>query len=76
MSGRLYRPEPTYGAHRPGAARTTRLAQQRARAEQLDAIRLERPLTNAEQAEADQLASRHYMRVWRQQMRERFGAAR
>ncbi len=38
---------------------------------ELDAIRLERPLTAAEQAEADTLTNRAYHRHWRAHQRER-----
>jgi hypothetical protein len=43
----------------------TRLALQTRRRAELDAIRLDRALTPAEQAEADRLADRLYMREWR-----------
>lgn len=49
--------------------------EQRARADELDRIRLSRPLTGIEQEEADRLADRLYMRIYRQQRRERFGHA-
>lgn len=45
------------------------LSEQLRRAAELDAIRLERRLTPAEQAEADNLADRAYMRQWRAQQR-------
>lgn len=38
---------------------------QRRRTAELDEIRLQRPLTTSEQAEADRLADAHYLRVWR-----------
>jgi hypothetical protein len=41
------------------------LAQQLQRSAELDAIRLARKLTAEEQAEADRLADRAYMRAWR-----------
>lgn len=50
-------------------------AEQRARADELDRIRLSRPLTGIEQEEADRLADRLYMRLYRQQRSERFGHA-
>ena len=43
----------------------------RKRIDQLDTIRLERHLTDAECAEADALARRLYMRQWRAIERER-----
>jgi DNA/RNA-binding domain of Phe-tRNA-synthetase-like protein len=43
----------------------TRFAAQRARAAELDTIRLQRPLTVQERNEADNLADRLYMREWR-----------
>lgn len=46
------------------------LAQQRQRAAQLDEIRRHRPLTDAEHAEADNLAHRAYMRAWQDSQRE------
>lgn len=53
--------------------RTDRLAEQRRRVAELDAIRIDRRLTGEEQAEADRLTQRLYMRVYRQRQRERFG---
>lgn len=47
------------------------IALQRQRSEELDNIRLQRRLTDPEQAEADTLAHRLYMRQWRAQMAER-----
>lgn len=47
--------------------RTMSIAEQRDRAAQLDEIRLQRRLTDAEQDEADRLATANYMRVWRAQ---------
>lgn len=61
-------------ASQPAQVRTalaSRFAQQRERARQLDALRIERGLTHAEQAEADRLADCLYQRVRRQQLRER-----
>lgn len=52
-------------------ARRMPVPDQRRRMAELDAIRLERPLTAAEQAEADRLANRAYHREWRAQQRER-----
>lgn len=43
----------------------SRFAAQRDRSAQLDDIRLQRRLTDAEQAEADRLAHCLYMREWR-----------
>ena len=43
------------------------LADQRRRMAELDAIRLQRGLTAGEQAEADRLAHRAYMRAWHAQ---------
>lgn len=45
------------------------LPDQLRRTAELDAIRLQRRLTPAEQAEADNLADRAYMRQWRAQQR-------
>ena len=53
------------------ANRTGMLAAQRARAAQLDLIRLQRKLTEDEQAEADRLSGREHMRAWRALQRER-----
>lgn len=47
------------------------LDEQRARQRELDLIRLSRPLTTSEQAEADRLAAREQMRAWRQLQRDR-----
>lgn len=41
------------------------IAQLRRRIDDIDALRLIRPLTPAERAEADNLAHRLYMRSWR-----------
>ncbi|MFN3424522.1 MAG: hypothetical protein ACK40C_07445 [Novosphingobium meiothermophilum] len=57
-------------AHSP-AARWMPVPDQVRRLAELDAIRLERPLTAAEQAEADTLTNRAYHRQWRAQQRER-----
>lgn len=38
---------------------------QRARRDQLDALRLARPLTDAERAEAERLTNALYLREWR-----------
>ena len=46
-------------------------AELRQRIKQLDELRLQRSLSDAEQAEADQLSMRLYMREWRAQERER-----
>jgi len=46
------------------------LAQQLQRSAELDAIRLTRKLTAEEQAEADRLADRAYMRAWRARQAE------
>lgn len=51
------------------------VAAQNARREELDSLRLERPLTEAEAAEADRLTHRLYLREYRAQRRERFGHA-
>lgn len=45
------------------------VAEQLRRTAELDALRLQRPLTAAEQAEADNLADRAYHRHWRAQQR-------
>lgn len=55
--------------HHPRRRHRIALAEQLRRAAELDAIRLQRPLTAAEQAEADNLADRAYMRQWRAQQR-------
>jgi hypothetical protein len=51
----------------PAAPNPPRMSfrQQRERTRQLDAIRLQRPLTAAERAEADDLALKLYMRLYR-----------
>lgn len=46
------------------------VAEQLRRAAELDALRLQRQLTEAEQAEADNLADRAYHRHWRAMQRE------
>ena len=46
-------------------------AELRQRIKQLDELRLQRSLSDAEKAEADQLSMRLYMREWRAQERER-----
>jgi hypothetical protein len=51
--------------------RQTSVAQQRARTAELDRLRLQRPLTPQEQAEADSLSNRAYLRAWRATQRER-----
>lgn len=56
---------------RSPAARWMPVPDQVRRLAELDAIRLERPLTAAEQAEADTLTNRAYHRQWRAQQRER-----
>ncbi|NLR72841.1 hypothetical protein HGI47_18355 [Novosphingobium sp. ERN07] len=55
------------------APRQMPVAQQLRRTAELDALRLLRPLTAAEQAEADNLADRAYQRQWRARQRE-YGA--
>jgi len=63
---------PTPHQASPAPARTgvvaSRVAAERIRARELDDLRLQRPLTDAEHAEADRLAHRHYMRLYRQHM--------
>lgn len=61
---------------RPGTRRAASWAERRARADELDQLRLQRRLTAEEAAEADRLAHCLYMRLYRQQRLERFGAAR
>lgn len=46
------------------------IAQQGQRRRQLEAIRLQRPLTPEERAEEDDLADRLYHRVWKASLRE------
>lgn len=46
------------------------VADQLRRTAELDALRLQRPLTAAEQAEADSLINRAYQREWRAQQRQ------
>lgn len=53
--------------------RESPLTAQRARTAELDRIRLQRPLTASERAEADNLAHRAYMRARRAQQAERWG---
>lgn len=65
----------TEGLHRY-TRRATSWAERRARADELDQLLLQRRLTDEEAAEADRLAHCLYMRVYRQQRFERFGAAR
>lgn len=55
--------------------RQTPVAAQLARSQQLDAIRAQRRLTAAEQAEADNLAGRAYFRAWRTRFRELNGVS-
>lgn len=62
--------------HQPRRKAVTAWSQKRARAEELDTIRLTRPLTDAEHAEADRLAAQLYARVRREQLAERFGGKR
>lgn len=74
MSGaRTFKADLTTG-YRPRTLRTSKYAAQRARAAELDDLRTIRPLTDAEYAEADRLAHAFYMRVYRQQQAERWGA--
>jgi len=47
------------------------VAEQRARQRELDLLRLQRPLSAMEEAEADRLAAREQMRAWRQLQRDR-----
>lgn len=62
--------------HQPRRRAQTEWAQARARADELDTIRLTRPLTDAEHAEADRLAARLYARERRAMLAERFGRKR
>lgn len=62
--------------HQPRRKPVTAWSLKRARAEELDTIRLTRPLTDAEHAEADRLAAQLYARVRRAQLAERFGGKR
>lgn len=57
----------TLDRHQPSQAQPPRMTfrQQRERTRQLDAIRLQRPLTPAERAEADDLALKLYHRLYR-----------
>jgi hypothetical protein len=43
------------------------------RLQALDALRLQRPLTASEQAEANRLSYNQYMHVWRSRQRELLG---
>lgn len=43
------------------------------RLQEIDSLRLQRPLTASESAEADQLTYNQYMRVWRSQQKELLG---
>ncbi|WP_374406576.1 hypothetical protein [Pelagerythrobacter sp.] len=56
-------------------ARKMSIAQQSARRDQLDRLRVERGLTDREAAEADWLSHTLYLREYRAQRRERFGHA-
>lgn len=61
------------GHHRAGLhvpVERKSVLRQRARTAELDDLRLSRPLTKAEQAEADRLAHCLYMRVYRQRRAE------
>lgn len=51
----------------PAAPKPPRMSfrQQRERSRQIDAIRLQRPLTSEERAEADDLADKLYQRIYR-----------
>lgn len=49
------------------------VAQQNARRDELDRLRLERPFTDAEAAEVDRLTNALYLREYRAQRRDRFG---
>lgn len=51
----------------PAASKPPRMSfrQQRERTRQIDAIRLQRPLTSEERAEADDLAAKLYQRIYR-----------
>ena len=62
--------------HQPRRRPQTAWSLARARAEELDTIRLTRPLTDAEHAEADRLAARLYARERRAMLAERFGRKR
>lgn len=62
--------------HQPRRKPVTAWSLKRARADELDTIRLSRPLTAAEHAEADRLAAQLYARVRREQLAERFGRKR
>jgi hypothetical protein len=73
--GHLFKAARTDGT-RPGTRRAASWAERRARADELDQLRLQRSLTAEEAAEADRLAHCLYMRLYRQQRLERFGAAR
>lgn len=57
----------TLDRHQPSQAKPPRMTfrQQRERTRQIDAIRLQRPLTSEERAEADALAAKLYQRIYR-----------
>lgn len=57
-------------AHTTARPRQMTLADQRRRSAELDAIRMQRKLTPEEQAEADNLVQRAYLREWRAMQRE------
>lgn len=49
--------------------------EQERRLQEIDLLRLQRPLTASERDEADQLTHNQYMRVWRSQQRELLGCS-
>jgi hypothetical protein len=57
-------------ANRPQSA----IAAQNARRRQLDDIRLQRPLTDAERVEDDRLANLAYMRAYAREYRQLYGS--
>jgi len=54
----------------------TSIARQRQRSAELDQLRLQRRLTEFEQAEADRLTQALYMREWRREQAERWSKGR
>lgn len=46
------------------------VAEQRRRQAEIDALRIQRPLTEAERAEAERISAAEHMRAWRANLRE------
>lgn len=70
---RLFRGTHTAGLRRPGTGLAARYANEAARRDELDAVRVARPLTQGEQDEHDRLIARLYMREYRRAQSDRWG---